>query len=203
MQWLKLSHFSRGALAAFALLGASPTILEEYSPLDMVAVVHAVIMGWNQVAAGIASTLHHFLDLPEFPSEIVTSVMLALAIAPAWSFSILKSEWGQHEGVVQNTAFGVRGLIALTEPFLFSLFVVAAPIASPIFWLSLLGLALPFGTTLARLPTYRRGFLFALGALAAMEGVYLLSTERVQSAFDSFVCQHQTVNAPRCKPTAE
>ena len=188
-------------LAAFALLAGSPAVLEVYSPLDMVAVVHAIIVGWNQVAEGIADILHR-LRLPEFPPEIVTSFMLAAAIGPAWSFSILKSEWGQHKGVVQNAAFGVRGAVALFETVLWCLFVVAAPVGSFLFWAALAPLVLLFGTTLARLPTYRRGFLFALGALTALEGVYLLSTQDAQDAFDSFVCQHRQAEAPRCEPVS-
>lgn len=201
MKWLKVSQFWRGVGAALGLLAASPAVLEVYSPLDLVAAVHAVIVAWAQVAEGIVNLLHR-LGLPKFPPEVATSVMLGLAIGPAWSLSVLKSEWGQHQGVVQNTAFGVRAGVAFGEALLWSLFVVAAPVGSLLFWGALIPLVLLFGTALASLPAYRRGFLFALGALAALEGVYLLSTETVQAAFDGFVCQHETAGAPRCAPDA-
>ncbi len=185
---------------AFAFLGAAPNILEHYSPLDLAAVVHAVIVGWNQVAGGIAGFLENLLDLPDIHPDLVTALMLALAIGPAWSWSILQREWGQHKGAVQNTAFGVRVVIALLETLPFSLFAIAMPVGTFLWWVAFVPLILALATALARLPAYRHGFLFALGVLAAMESVYLLSTERVQAAFDGFVCQHEEAAAPRCEP---
>lgn len=198
MNWLKASLFSRGVLGALALLGAAEGILP-YSALDLVAGMHAVMLGWNSITSAVAALIGPILNFPDFPHQLVSAGVIALTIGPAYSYSIVKSEWGQHKGAVQNTAFGTRGILALVEVFLFSVLVVGIRPDHYMFYAALLPLLLITLVTLRRIRSFRSGFLLVLGFLFGMEGVYLVSTDRVQAAFDSFVCKHQSDVAPRCQ----
>lgn len=200
-QFIKASQFIRGAGALFALL----TLITEYLPyetLDLAAGFHAVIVGWNAISASIGVFISSILKVPAIPPEIINAAVLCLSIGPFWSFSILKSEWGQHRGAIQNTAFGARAVIGLLEVAFWSVMVMTLQ-PGLLFFLALFPLILCLLAVIRRLPTYRAGFLFALGFVAAMGGVYIFSSQQVQAAFDSFVCSQEGTIAPRCERSPE
>lgn len=197
VRFWKVSEFSRGVLAAGGLLGASATILP-YAALDLVSGLHAVLVGWRALAEAIGDFVGPLFNLPKIPPTIVSAAMVGSAIGPPWAYSILRSEWGQHKGFIQNAAYSYRVVIALIEAFFWSFVLVSVPFGL-IFLLASFSLTLSLLGALRRLPTFRSGFFTALGFLALMEGVYLASTPKVQTAFDSFVCKHAGDTAPRCQ----
>lgn len=199
MGWWKVSEFSRGVFGALGLLGTAEGILP-IKALDIVAGIHAVAIAWNTIATAIGAFLGQMLSLPDIPPEIVSASVIGLAIGPAWAFSILKSEWGKHTGSFQNAVFWFRVVFALVEVFFWALVVVSVKPHNPFFYGALILLAINLFTTLLRLPGFRSGFLTVLGFLVVVEGVYVLSTDSVQAAFDGFVCKHQGDVAPRCQP---
>lgn len=203
MSWIKLSLFSRGAIAAITLLAAADYALPAYSPLDVVSGVHAAVVGWNELAASLGTSLSYLFGLPNIPAEIVNAAIIGGAIGPAWTLSILKAEWGQHQGMVQNLAFWTRAILGFVEVFFMAIFAISAPPFSIIFFFALLGLLVPLITALNRLSAYRNGFVSTLAFLAVLEGIYLISTDRVQSAFDVFVCERQQASAPRCEVSTD
>ncbi|MCG6111544.1 MAG: hypothetical protein MEQ74_05065 [Paracoccus sp.] len=191
---VKTSGFIRGATAAFAFLGLAPNLVP-YATLDLASGVHAVIVGWNTIMAGIAQ----WLGLPDIPTDILNAAVIALAIGPAWALSILVSEWGMHKGLVQNAAFWTRATVALLESGLYAVMVVSIRPHDPFFYAGLISLVIMLIRAMVALPSWRSGFLTALGFLVVVEGVYLASTETVQAAFDGFVCERQSASAPRCE----
>lgn len=198
MGWWKVSEFSRGILSAVGLLGAAEGILP-YGALDLVAGINAVMVGWSAVASTIGSWIGELLRIPAIPPEYVSAAAIGLAIGPAWAFSILKDEWGTHKGTLQNAAFAFRVVFAFVEVVFWALVFVSIKPHDPFFYGAMFILALNLLTTLRRLPGFRSGFLLVLGFLVGIEGVYLVSTDSVQAAFDGFVCKHQGDIAPRCQ----
>lgn len=198
MKFLKTSQFFRGVLATLSLLAMAPEILDGYTSPDLAAGVHAVIVGWNVIAESVGSIAASILQIPDIPAEFVNALVLGFTISPPWVYRILSSEWGQHRGVVQNTAFWVRATVGFVQPFVMALFLVSAPLGSIIFFITLAGVLVPFLAVLQYFDAYRKGFFFMLGALVAVEVVYMLSTDSVQALFDDFVCEHQDGAAPRC-----
>ena len=198
LRLLKVSGFARGATAALAVLGLLPQLLP-YDVLDLVAGLHALLVGWNTLAGAIGAFIGQILRLPEIPPEIVSAAVIALTVGPAWSFSIFASERGQHKGALQIGAYSVRIVVAFLEAMLWATLFVLIPPNNPFFYGALFSLLIMFSRALVSLPRFRAGFLTALGFLAVVEGIYLASTERVQAAFDGFVCEHQQAGAPRCQ----
>lgn len=198
VSWWKITGFVRGFMAAGGLLGVSATILP-YEALDLVSGVHAVIVGWRSLADAIGSFIGPLFNLPDIQAEIVSSFIIGTAIGPAWAFSILQSEWGQHKGVIQNAAFTYRVVTAFGEAYLWGLMLVSFVFPSKGFFFAALALSISLLGALRRLPTFRSGFFTALGFLMLMEGVYLVSTPSVQGAFDGFVCKNAGDTAPRCQ----
>lgn len=195
-QLIKTSQFIRGAASAIALL----TFLSQYLPyavLDMAALVHQILMRWNAIAARAGAFISGLVGIPDIPPEIINAVVIGLSIGPVWSYTILKSEWGTHRGLVQNAAFLTRGIIGFMDGFIFAMMAILAG-SGPILYIAIATLLMLTFAVFRRLPTYRKGFIFILGALIAIEGVYILSTPTVKSSFDAFVCGGGETNAPRC-----
>lgn len=200
MGWWKVLGFSRGVIGAVGLLGAAELVLPDYGASGVMAGAHAAIVAWNVLAGHVGDFVGPILGLPELPPEIVNALVIGTAIGPAWAFSILKSEWGAHQGFVQNAAFWTRIIIAFLETYFFALMMVSSTPLTSFFWLAVLGVALPMLGALRRLPTYRYGFMFTLGFLGLLEGAYLMSTETVKAAVAGFVCEHSTSGARMCDP---
>lgn len=198
--WARLGMFSRGVASAIGLLGAAEFVFPAYGALDIMAGVHAVIVGWNTLAGYIGALVGPLIGFPEVPPEIMNVLVIGTAIGPAWAYSILKSEWGMHKGFVQNGAFWVRAICALLDPYISGMLAITADPSSMLFWVGIFGIALPMITAMRRLQAYRSGILWALGSLALLEGAYLISTDKTKEAIAGFVCAHQSAGAPMCAP---
>ncbi|MEQ3626462.1 MAG: hypothetical protein ABNH26_14685 [Celeribacter sp.] len=197
-QLIKTSQFIRGAACAMAFL----TLLSQYLPfavLDLVALVHQILMRWNAIAAHVGAAIAALLGMPEIPPEFINAAIIGVSLGPVWSYSILKSEWGTHRGFIQNTAFWTRVIFGCFDGFLMAMIAIIAG-SGPFFYISVAILFMLLLIVLSRMSTYRKGFIFILGALFAFEGIYFFSTPAVQSAFDAFVCGSES-NAPRCLRT--
>ncbi|NDW34934.1 hypothetical protein [Salipiger sp. PrR007] len=200
-EFIKTSQLVRGAVSAMALL----TFLSQYLPfavLDLATLVHQIILRWNDITADVGAFISTLLGAPDIPSEIVNAVIIGLSLGPVWSYSILKSEWGTHRGIIQNAAFWVRAAIGCLDGFFAAMIAIIFG-SGPFFYAAIATLLILTVTVLARLPAYRKGFIFALGALIFVEGIYYFSSPAVQSAFDSFICGGTESNAPRCQSVTQ
>ncbi|WP_422074431.1 hypothetical protein [Tranquillimonas rosea] len=181
------------------------TFLAQYSPfavLDMATLVHHILMLWNDAVAQLGEFISGLVGMPSIPPEIANAVIIGLSVGPVWSYTILKSEWGTHRGLVQNAAFWTRAAIGCLDGFVVAMIAIIVR-SGPILYVTIATLLLLIITVLSRMPTFRKGFIFILGVLVASEGIYFVSTPAVRSAFDEFVCGGEGSNAPRCQRTTE
>ena len=192
----KLPGITKGAIGAMGFLGAAPNIIP-YNVLEIVSLVHAVIIGWNELMAAMWRLISGVLGLPELPPELISATVLGFSLSSTWAYSIYVSERGQHLGFIQNAAFGSRIIMAFFDgPLL--LMIGGATYPSLWFWSAMALLFSILLASLIRLPKLRMGFLTILGFLGFLEIVYLVSTDQARDAFDTFVCERQSAGLPKC-----
>jgi hypothetical protein len=190
----KLPGITKGMLGAMGFLGAAPTFLP-YNVLEIVSFVNAVILGWNSIMSAIWGVIAGLLLLPDVPPEVISAAVLGFSLSSTWAYSILRSEWGQHQGFLQNAAYWTRIVMAFFDgPIILAIIFATYP--SAMFWMALVAMFFILFTSLSRLPRFRAGFLTIFGFLGFLEGVYLLSTDAVR---DTFVCDRQSVGLPQCE----
>ncbi|WP_139250745.1 hypothetical protein [Palleronia salina] len=198
-QLFKTSQFIRGAAFAMALL----TFLSSYLPfsvLDLTALVNQILMRWNAIAAQLGAAIATLIGFPSIPPEIINAVIIGASLGPVWSYTILRSEWGTHQGFLQIAAFSTRVVFGCLDGFLFAL--IAILFGPGLLSYFAIGMLVMLSiVVLTRMSALRKGFFFVLGALSAVEVIYFFSAPEVQSAFDAFVCGGES-HAPRCLSTS-
>lgn len=199
---IKASYFVRGAGTALALLTIFPNFLP-FHALDLLAGTYYIIMKWNEFAGAVGKFLGEMFGIDEIAAEVITALIIALSIGPFYSLAILRSEWGQHTGVVQSSAFWIRALAGFFGVLLMTPHLFAAPPTDSFFWAALVAVLLPLLVALRILPAYRAGFLSVVGFVMFMEGAYFMGSEWVQEVFDNAVCKEEHSLAPRCQSTPD
>ena len=183
-------------IVAFGFLAAAPQIIP-YEALDLASGMHAVIVGWRAIAGVLGTLIGPYIGFPEMPPEIFSALLLGFSLGSFFGLGVLRKEWGTHKGLIQNGAFWTRALIPLVSTPIMSLFFVVGYPTLPFFF-STLYLTISLVDVLSRFPSFRQGFFIVLGFVIFIEGVYLISTERVRSTFDEFVCQRTDGVAAAC-----
>lgn len=187
-RFFKASAFVRGMWVAFGVLAAAPQVIP-YEVLDLASGMHAVIIGWRAIAGVFSALIGPYIGFPEMSPEVFSGLLLGLSLGSFFGLGVLRKEWGVHKGLTQNAAFWARALIPLVSTPIMSLFFVVGYPTLPFFF-SGVYLTVSLVGVLSRFPAFRQGFFIVLGFVVFIEGVYLISTERMRSTFDEFVCQH-------------
>lgn len=198
---LRASAFMRGVVTAAGLLTAIPQFVP-YEVIDLASGMHAVLVGWEVTAGAIGHLISLILGFPEIPADIASGAIIGLSLGSFFALGVLRAEWRTHTGIIQNGAFLVRVLIPLiSTPMMAIFFMISYP--TILFWLSGMYVLTSLVFVMKRFPSFRRGIFSVVGFVLFVEGVYLVSTERVQTLFEDFVCDHVDAGTPRCAPEAQ
>ena len=138
------------------LLGGAPAIFG-YSALEMASFVNAVILGWNAIISKIWHVISSLLDLPHVPREILSAALFGASLTSTFSYDIFKSERGQHDGFVQNAAFGIRVITTFLYGPMYAVFAVTFPSRPLVVGFALVPLILIFIRAIVWMPRFRTG----------------------------------------------
>ena len=189
--------FFRGTSAAMGLLGAALPGIIPYSPLEITSFVHSVIIGWHVLISGVWGLIAVPLNLPEFPPQIISAAVFGLTLALPWAANIVVKEMQAQLSLSDYVILALRVcFIAITVPML-SLFIFMGD-RGPLFWIATAQVLTVLIYLLVQVSKFRAGFMFVIGFLGVLEGLYFISTDTVRAHFDTFVCERQNVSLPQC-----
>lgn len=194
---MSLPPILRGMTSAMGLLGAAAGGLIPYSAMEITALVHATIVGWNVLVGGIWGVIAGVLNLPDFPPQLISAAVFGSSISIARAYGVFLSERGTHQKWIDKINFWIRVCISFVQGPIFAVFVFTA-YPETLFWVALVPLFVILMYVLFLLPKFRAGFLTVLAFLALLEVIYMLSTDPVRHAIDSFICDTQNVGLPQC-----
>lgn len=182
--WLERFWWLRGVVAAFSLLGII-TQAVPWSRFEVLRAAHAILVGWNLLAAKIGTFLGLHIVFPDMGAAAINALIVCTTVFLPWGAASFYR--GQSRIFYFRWSLATFGMLPI---FFLNLLWNFAGYHHPLLLMMLLAAAtyLPVKDLILKFPAYGRGIVWAFSFLLCWEVLYFLNLPVVQDYLNEFSC---------------